>query len=108
MNTRIITIAAAAIALAATGSAQAQLPGAGIKIGGDATIKVQQDKAVTTVAVGQRVKAHTWTGSILGNVDIGGSAKIDVRQKGAVTTVAVGKDAEASTVTGTISSFSPR
>ncbi len=108
MNIRILSIAAAAIALATTSAAQAQLPGAGIKIGGDATITSQQDKAVTTVAVGQRAKGHTWTASILGDVEIGGSAKIDVRQKGAVTTVAVGQDVEASTVTGTISSFSPR
>lgn len=105
MHKKIIISALCAAAMSA--GAQAQAPGSGVRIKGDAKISVQQDKAVTTAAIGQRVKAHTAVGSIVGNVDIDGKVTIDVRQKGAVTTVAIGQDAAASTVVGTIASEWP-
>ncbi len=103
----IIAAVAAAASLGFAGAANAQTAGAGVDIGGKATITAKQDKAVTSVAIGQDVDSHIWTGAVLGQVKTKGDLTIDVHQKGAVTSVAIGPRARSSIVTGTISSYSP-
>ncbi|WP_156360024.1 hypothetical protein [Sphingomonas sp. Leaf10] len=95
------------IALLALASATTQAEartGGGVSVGRDATISVQQDSAVTAVAIGQRAIAGNYSGAIMGDVNVGRDATITVHQKSAVTAVAIGQDVKATNVAGAITS----
>lgn len=102
MNRNMFT-GMAVIALLGMGNQVQARTGGGASVGRDATIQVQQDGAVTAVAIGQRASAGNYSGAVLGQVTIGRDANITVRQKSAVTAVAIGQDVKAVNVAGVIS-----